>query len=226
MPNHVNNTLAVEGDPKLVQDFINKATENGKTEFSFQNLYPMPDELKIRSGSAISNAVDYYKCISGDIDTLNKWCSYECIKVYFPKLADLGEMRSIVIGYMLEDLDNEDLYEGSLAISNMQKYGCQDWYSWRNKHWGTKWDCYDVEDTFCDSTNKDGIREAYWNFDTAWDMPRGLIRFLTRQFPELVFDIESKCESGWKEHLKMIDARIIYSEYIESTYEDEYKEDA
>ena len=76
MPNHVNNTLAVEGDPKLVQDFINKATENGKTEFSFQNLYPMPDELKIRSGSAISNAVDYYKSISGDIDTLNKWCSY------------------------------------------------------------------------------------------------------------------------------------------------------
>ena len=170
MPNWVNNKFAVEGDPHLVQDFINEATDRGKTdEFSFHNLYPMPDELNITCGSNLTDK------------------------------------------------------EKEQQKTNLQKYGCEDWYSWRNKHWGTKWDC--VDPTYL-SMERDGVKHSSWRFNTAWDIPRGLIRYLTKKFPELLFDIESKCESGWKEHLRMIDERIIYSEYIESTYEDQYEEDA
>ena len=218
MPNHVNNAFTAEGDPRLVQDFINKATQYGQTEFSFQNLYPMPDELNITSGSETSTAIDYYKCIGGDYDTMNAWIDRPYINEHWPELADLGEMRSIVIGYMLENNSSLALAEGKQAIINMQKYGCQDWYSWANKHWGTKWDCYDVEDTFYDCTTKDGTRQAYWNFTTAWDMPRGLIRYLTKQFPELIFDIEGLCESGWKEHLCILDGKVLASQYTESDH--------
>ena len=170
MPNWVNNKFAVEGDPHLVQDFINEATDRGKTnEFSFQNLYPMPDELNITCGSNLTD----------------------------------------------EEKEQQKI--------NLQKYGCEDWYSWRNKHWGTKWDC--VDPTYV-SMEKDGMQHSSWSFNTAWDMPRGLVRYLTKKFPDLVFDLQGRCESGWKERFRVRNDQVLYSQYIESSYEDEYWEDA
>ena len=225
MPNHVNNAFTVEGKAKDVDKFIKLATQNGESEFKFQNLYPMPDELNITSGSSTDQAIAYYKTINeGDTESIDSYLDMKWMREYFPKDHDLSIRRSIVLGYFLADLNDKALAEGKQAIINKQKYGHKDWRSWSNKHWGTKWDCYEVVDVSRVET-KDGSVEAYWNFDTAWDIPRGFVRFLTNTFPKLTFSIEGLCESGWKETLTLRNGKLISSEYLEADQiEEDYKQ--
>lgn len=71
----------------------------------------------------------------------------------------------------------------------MDKYGAEDWYNWRVKNWGTKWNLdseitFDVGDKFID-----------FSFDTAWSPPVGIIKELARKFPKLTFSL-TYCEPG------------------------------
>jgi len=51
----------------------------------------------------------------------------------------------------------------------LKKYGAKDWYDWRNKNWGTKWNSVDTEIT---QDEREGLT---YTFNTAWDCPREIV---------------------------------------------------
>ena len=62
-----------------------------------------------------------------------------------------------------------------------------DWYTWRCEHWGTKWNAQPASgDTIVAETIPGGV--AMW-FDTAWSPPVPVLLELSKQFPELEFQI-------------------------------------
>lgn len=84
------------------------------------------------------------------------------------------------------------------------------WYVWRNKHWGTKWDCVPVNSEETKTSLK------LW-FDTAWYPPVGIIERLIRDN----YDLKISCiynEPGMDIH-----GRISYLDFENS--EEVIKED-
>jgi len=56
------------------------------------------------------------------------------------------------------------------------KYGADNWYTWRLKNWGTKWNCYDII-----------ISDTEVQFDTAWSCPEAIIKHLSIVHPDHTF---------------------------------------
>jgi len=48
------------------------------------------------------------------------------------------------------------------------------WYWWNTRHWGTKWNAYDI----------DRRDEAELKFETAWSHPMPVVKALSQKFPE------------------------------------------
>lgn len=51
------------------------------------------------------------------------------------------------------------------TAANLKKYGAADWYDWRVKEWGTKWD---VDDASVEDSTPNSVT---LRFDTAWSPP-------------------------------------------------------
>jgi len=132
----------------------------------------MPDSLTITSGSAVSNGVAVLLSYEGDhskIDAIRnyKWAGTENMS------------RDEFIDYLLSKRGGTtDLVEAAIAISNLKKFGHQDWYSWSIENWGTKWNAYNI-----------GESENGFNFDTAWSHPAPIIEKLCEFFPEITFKV-------------------------------------
>lgn len=62
-----------------------------------------------------------------------------------------------------------------------QKYGAADWYDWRIKNWGTKWDV--------DAEVDDNDSILCITFDSAWAPPCAAIATLGNKFPDLTFTL-------------------------------------
>lgn len=62
-----------------------------------------------------------------------------------------------------------------------EKYGASNWYEWKVKNWGTKWD---VE---ADVDDQDSL--IFINFDSAWAPPTAAITKLGKLFPDLHFTL-------------------------------------
>ena len=63
------------------------------------------------------------------------------------------------------------------------------WYGWCNKHWGTKWDCYEEDLNHTDNY-------TYYTFETAWCPPEAWILRISKKFPNLTFNVEWAEEGG------------------------------
>lgn len=59
-------------------------------------------------------------------------------------------------------------------------YGSEDWYEWRLKNWGTKWNCYEVFE----------IDENIVEFQTPWSTPKEIIKYISGKFPSSTFMVE------------------------------------
>jgi hypothetical protein len=55
------------------------------------------------------------------------------------------------------------------AEQRLKKYGAKNWYDWKCKNWGTKWNSVDTEII---EDEKDGLT---YTFNTAWDCPREVV---------------------------------------------------
>lgn len=96
-----------------------------------------------------------------------------------------------------------------------------DWYSWNNRNWGTKWDVgnYDtdkypetvieIDDSSDDEnwTRPDDFIQ--YRFNTAWSPPFPVIQELSKQYPELVIDLEYEEETGWGGEITFKNGKII-----------------
>jgi hypothetical protein len=83
-----------------------------------------------------------------------------------------------------ELLDNSKSPNELKMAENEKKYGARDWYAWRKKNWGTKWntdcqkDALQLKDEMCSLV-----------FDTAWTPPCPIIDKLSEMFPTLYFEM-------------------------------------
>jgi hypothetical protein len=64
-----------------------------------------------------------------------------------------------------------------------QKYGHTDWYDWRVKNWGTKWDA--AESYILDDEDEFFSIE----YNTAWGPNIEWVRYVAKQFTELTFTL-------------------------------------
>jgi hypothetical protein len=63
------------------------------------------------------------------------------------------------------------------------KYGFDNWYEWRYRHWGVKWD---VEANMID--HKDGY--VAYMFDTAWGPATDWLDAVAKKYPDLRFTLK------------------------------------
>ena len=66
----------------------------------------------------------------------------------------------------------------------VKKYGAEDWYEWRIRHWGTKW----IPEIHT-------IKHRSIGFDSAWSPPVDAVLTLSKQMPAVEFTLEY-CEPG------------------------------
>lgn len=105
----------------------------------------------------------------------------------------------------------ELLTYGNILISNVLNYGFEDWYEWRWKNWGIKWDVSDCSEiTEC----KDYLS---FYFNTPWSYPAPVFKKLSLMFPKLEFylDVEYEDEEEWKVLFKKGKEEIVSVEDVE-----------
>lgn len=168
MPNHVQNILTFGGSAEAVKkalDFIkgNNPNDEGKSYIDFNAIVPMPKDLDITSGGDGETAMEYL------------W-----LKNNPTAGAAFEELRWRVEQDWSDERRKEALELGRKYISNLRMYGAKDWYDWRRKAWGTKWNAYDV-------TASDDGREIWFN--TAWCAPVPIVEAIAMKFPDVTIEL-------------------------------------
>ena len=186
MPNWCFNEI--KASEKVLNEIYN--SEIGKV--TFQKLKPMPKSLLVTSGGIQNTAIRYALV---KMDKVKRNETLQELKKHRIDLADEIEEylgKDVVSKEKLQKLykankeykpDAEEkslgikhLRElGNTYISNILNYNHADWYGWRNKNWGTKWDASD---------SYGSPKEGYLSFSTAWCPPEGIVKILFEKFPE------------------------------------------
>lgn len=74
----------------------------------------------------------------------------------------------------------------------ISKYGAEDWYGWRLKNWGIKWDV-EASGGFTNDNKNSG--EVVYDFDSPWGPPNESITEISKLYPKLGFSLKYN-ESG------------------------------
>lgn len=148
MPNHIQTQVRIASnkeavaklvkDTKLIQD-----PDVDKNHFDFNGIIQMPPEL-LKTNSPVK-VVETQE----EADRLN---------------AEEKERRK---GSFVES-DNDSYFTQSELDRRLKEYGATDWYDWANRHWGTKWNAYDVRYI------TGGDDYIVIEITTAWDTPSGI----------------------------------------------------
>lgn len=161
MPNHIQNELSFSGDLKTIQKLKEAIrgdlVENCSTPFiDFNKIIPMPEELKITSGSLGSLAQGL---LFGKGDCL--YLGMERMQSQFNEFSLELRKKAVDLGLKYQD--------------NLERHGFVTWHGWSRKNWGTKWNAYGQED-------ENNVGEKIY-FQTANCAPRPVIKKLSFLFP-------------------------------------------
>jgi hypothetical protein len=151
MPNHVTNEVTFLGNTESIKELRDRCRTD-KSPFSFQAFFPRPKELDgTTSPTKIVTELE-----------LQEWND---------KLAS-GELKSW-------ETDSRPITKQE-STDMIIKYGCDNWYDWNTKNWGTKWDCYDhrSDDDFGSCV-----------FDTAWSTPMYALGKLSSLFKDVTIEV-------------------------------------
>jgi hypothetical protein len=178
MPNWVKNKVSFEGPSDKIESMLNSIKSVGKngdvSYIDFEKIIPMPESLKIDSGSLTDNGIALIRYLNGDDTDLKKMLSYQwVIKAGIKTVEDLFEDFKKRSDY------DKTVEQGKKAIFNLDNYGYNDWYSWSVNNWGTKWNAGE--------TSYDG---EVLEFETAWSTPEPVIIELSDMYPDITFIVE------------------------------------
>lgn len=191
MPNHITNYVFVKYNEDLDWDereerFQKLAdslkgqeiTHNGETtqsEFDFNKIVPMPEELQhTTSPSRIVPDDEYEQAVAKAKEDNEKNPNFGLYLPLTQKMAD--EYRD--------------------------KFGATNWYDWSVQNWGTKWNAYSIE-----------VLEGGWKFDTAWSSPGSVIEALSKQHPEVVFQVAWADEGGGGGYYEYQNGEVLTESY-------------
>lgn len=222
MPNWVRNRVVALNPQELKKHIID---ESGAVDFNM--VIPMPEDLEITSGSYSYEAqnsiyfseytkqriekqvkVDKLLAVHYDSNKTQQEFLDECL-VDNKILAEIRKIKNLKLrGENKTSASNvAEAYDTFIkGYFNVQRYGSKDWYDWRIKNWGTKWNASDS--SFNEET---GVVE----FDTAWSMPENIFRALSHFTPLRVVyadeDLGSNCgmedyfvDEDGNEHLEVV----------------------
>ncbi len=97
-----------------------------------------------------------------------------------------------------------------IAEKGLEKYNARDWYEWRIKYWGVKWNPGDVKELDFDS----------YSFFTAGGVPDTWLQIISTLFPSLTFILKAKEECNLFSPFMLIvnDGKIIEKELISGDF--------
>lgn len=176
MPNWVRTSINVVGTSDEIKNVIDFVKGN-ESDFDFNKIIPMPDELQITDGSNGVTGEEYIRAIAvpenertdEDKDII------ELFKKFEEKYPDAAKMA---------------LELGQKYIDNLQKYGFRTWYDWRRYNWGTKWNASEAWEY-----------DGNFVFNTAWCFCEPVIKRLSEIFPDVSIDFvfadeDAGCNTG------------------------------
>lgn len=175
MPNHVTNILTITGPEELVAkiklEIAGEHEDGEQMHIDFNKIVPRPATLNIISGSSTSNGIAILKWRQGDPSDIRRLMGFNWA-------TEFGTEEALIAHMCDNGLAN--LEEAQKALDNQRDYGHQDWYSWSNDKWGTKWNAYS-------QSLMEGSNEI--QFETAWSTPYPVIEALSHKFPEAVISL-------------------------------------
>ena len=178
MPNWVRNKVSFEGLSDKIEamlDSIKSVNGNGDINFiDFDKIIPMPESLKIESGTSTDTGIALVKYLSGDYSELKKMLSYQWVTN-----AGIKTVEELFEDFKKSENYEKTIEQGKKAIFNLENYGHNDWYSWSVDKWGTKWNASE--------TSSDG---EVLEFETAWSSPEPVIVKLSDMNPDITFIVE------------------------------------
>jgi hypothetical protein len=190
MPNWCNNTLVIkpidDKDEKSLEQF-RKIAKKLEVDFEFgsigdnifNRLYPMPESLKVTSGSMVDAGIAVI--LSEEEDNhleIEKMLEYAWVK-------EEGISTKEELIKNLKENNRVDLEQARISIENIKKYGLKNWYDWARENWGTKWDSGEIHHS---ELIKDEIISIV--FDTAWSPPCNLLLNIAEEYDLLYFEME------------------------------------
>lgn len=162
MPNHVSNIVKMSGICRLPLF----AEHDGKQCFDFEKIIPMPESLKMDSGSIEEIAIE---------SVMRRMSEHRYFGKTYKTMADDEYARR----REFHDGDDASLMElGLRYITNKVLYGATTWYDWCIENWGTKWNSYENE-----QDGDDTIK-----FETAWNAPEAVLLRLSEMYPDAIIE--------------------------------------
>lgn len=102
-----------------------------------------------------------------------------------------------------KELDGTNSPTGEKPNLNLlAKYKADNWYDWKVKNYGTKWDC---EIDWLEKTEYD----IQCSFDSAWSPPIEGLRQISLLYPKLVFFLDYEEEGAGFKGLARIDNGVV-----------------
>lgn len=137
---------------KQFNEFVKKFEEANKDkkdegqEF-LRVFYPIPESLNITSGSTTDYGIAILLSQKyGEHSKIDEIMEYEWVR----KNEAIKTRKDLIAHLTKGEHPSANLKEAQMAIENIEKYGCKDWYDWCVTNWGTKWDL-DICDVDVDS---------------------------------------------------------------------------
>ena len=194
MPNWCFNEMEVwKDDTTIAEDEFKvfKSVHNldKGDNLDFEICHPMPETMKITSGTSTEDAMMLLKAYNEDYKEIDERMEWPRYKDTIKGKRTLKTKRKAIMKELENKLDKKDMEEGQMALMNIEKHGFQSWYEWSIANWGTKWNACAVVIHNCD----DDFVSIY--FETAWSPPDGWYRMLFKKFPNLCFKVKITEES-------------------------------
>lgn len=155
-------------------------------------------QVKFQVGQPVTKLIDEY-----NFDTK------EYTKQEITKSNPIFSFWNIIAPTDLEAYAKQPTFNAS--FDEMMNGAGNDWYSWNNRNWGTKWDVgkWDNEEYSETEIVDEGSEFIIYRFNTAWSPPFPVIQELSKQYPELAVDLEYEEETGWGGEITFKNGEII-----------------
>jgi hypothetical protein len=172
MPNWCENEVKISGSTIQISKLMSLVKDDG----FFQNVLPMPEELK-----GFQSPVR--------IITQEEFDEQEVKYQEWLAKSDEEKRKEHPFGFS-KGMTKE------ISAELQEKFGHNNWYDWCVRNWGTKWDVIDVAKEYVYGEQYGELR-----FLTAWSPPEGVKMKIDEMFPDLdiswFYKEEGEGFAGW-----------------------------